>query len=399
MSDGALLRGVYKIQSQERIVFGEPAGEAIAAESQRLGAKRVFLVSSASLARLDDGPLQQVQRALGERCVGAFTTMRAHSPREDVIAAANAACAARADLLVAVGGGSSIDGTKAVLACLWHGLDTPDAMAPFLAEGTAARPIEAPANSIRMLSVSTTLSAADFTSRAGVTDTATRAKQGFGHALLVPQVAVLDPRATLHTPLPLLLATGIRAVDHAVESHCAPRGHAMASMHALEGLRLLARALPAVHRDPSSLAARGEAQLGMWQAMWGSSTGGGTGASHGIGYALGAGFDIPHGETSCVMLAPVLRFNEPVNADRQAALLRAMQSPLPTAADAIAALVRGLGLPTSLRSLGLKRENLDEIARRSLAYPPVRANPRPIRSEAEVRAILDLAWEGLAPLA
>ncbi|MET0333213.1 MAG: iron-containing alcohol dehydrogenase, partial [Rhizobacter sp.] len=308
--------GVYKIQAQERIVFGEPAAEVVVAEAQRLGVQRVFLISSASLARLADGPLQQVQCALGDKCVGAFTTMRAHSPREDVIAAANGARAARADLLVAVGGGSSIDGTKAVLACLWHGLDTPDAMAPFLAEGTAGRPIEAPADAIRMLSVSTTLSAADFTSRAGVTDTATKAKQGFGHSLLVPQVAVLDPRATLDTPMHLLLSTGIRAVDHAVESHCAPRSHVVSSMHALEGLSLLGRALPAIRRDPQALEPRNEAQLGMWQAMWGASTGGGTGASHGIGYALGASFDIAHGDTSCVMLAPVLRHNEPVNAER-----------------------------------------------------------------------------------
>lgn len=397
MTAAPVARGIYRIPAQERIVFGEPAGEAVRAEAERLGARRVFLTSSASLARLTDGPLQQVRRALGERCVGAWSAMRAHSPREDVIAAANAAREAGADLLVAIGGGSVIDGTKAALACLWQGLDTPEALAPFLAEGTAARAIEAPADPIRMLSVSTTLSAADFTSRAGVTDTATRAKQGFGHPLLVPRVAVLDPRATLHTPLPLLLSTGIRAVDHAVESHCAPRAHALTSMHALEGLRLLARALPAIHADPTALAPRGEAQLGMWQAMWGASSGAGTGASHGIGYALGGRFDIPHGETSCVMLAPVLRYNEPVNADRQAALLQAMGGTAPTAADAIASLVRGLGLPGSLQALGLKPADLDEIARRALAYPPVRHNPRPIRSEADVREILDLAWRGLAP--
>lgn len=391
--------GVYKIPAQERIVFGEPAGETVVAEAERLGARRVFLVSSASLARLADGPLQQVQRALGAACVGSFTTLRAHSPREDVVAAANAARAAGADLLVAVGGGSVIDGTKAALVCLWQGLHTPEAMAPFLSEGSASRPIEAPAQAVRMLSVSTTLSAADFTSRAGVTDTTTRAKQGFGHALLVPQVAVLDPRATLHTPLALLLSTGIRAVDHAIESHCAPRSHVMSSLHALEGLRLLARALPAIHADPQALAPRSEAQRGMWQAIWGSSTGGGTGASHGIGYALGASFDIAHGDTSCVMLAPVLRHNEPVNAERQHALLQAMGARHATAAEAVAALVSSLGLPGSLKALGLQRDDLAEVARRSLAYPPVRANPRPIRNESDVMKILDIAWEGLAPRA
>lgn len=386
--------GVYQIPAQERIVFGQPAGTTVVDEARRIGARRVFLATSASLARLADGPLQEIRSALGDTCVGSFTAMRAHSPREDVVALANAARAAEADLLVAVGGGSAIDGTKAALACLWHGIDTPEGLAPLMAEGS---PVEAPPRPIRMLSVSTTLSAADFTSRAGVTDTATRAKQGFGHPLLVPQVAILDPRATLHTPLPLLLSTGIRSVDHAVESYCSPRAHAVTGVHALEGLRLLARALPAIHRNPEALGPRGDAQVGMWQAMWGSATGAGTGASHGIGYALGAGFDIAHGDTSCVMLAPVLRYNEAVNAERQRTLAVTMGTPELSASDAVAALVRGLGLPTSLQALGLQRDDLDEIARRALAYPPVKANPRPIRTEAEVRDVLELAWAGLPP--
>lgn len=384
---------IYQIPSQERIVFGEPAREAVVAEARRLGASRVFLTSSASLARLEDGPLQQVRAALGAQCVGVFGAMRAHSPREDVIAIARAAREAGADLLVAVGGGSVIDGTKAALACLWHGLDTPEAMAPFLAEGRGVAPVVAPAKPVRMISVSTTLSAADFTSRAGVTDSATRAKQGFGHPLLVPQVAVLDPRATLDTPLRLLLSTGMRAVDHAIESHCSPRAHALTGVHALDGLRRLARALPEIARDPHAIEPRAQAQIGMWQAMWGSATGAGTGASHGIGYALGATFDIAHGDTSCVMLAPVLRYNEPVNADRQRALAEAMGAA--SAAEGVAALVRALGLPGSLQALGLTRGDLDEVARRSLAYAPVRANPRPVRTEVDVREILELAWSGI----
>jgi len=202
---------------------------------------------------------------------------------------------------------------------------------------------------------------------------------------------VLDPAATLHTPLPLLLATGLRAVDHAIESYCAPRVHAIGEAHALLGLALLARALPAIAREPAALAPRREAQLGMWQAILGSASGAGTGASHGIGYALGATFDVAHGHTSCVMLPAVLAYNEPVNGARQAVLAAQMGRPGVPLSRAVADLVRTLGLPGTLRELGIDEPHFGEIAQRALDYEPVQRNPRPIRSADDVRQILHLA--------
>ena len=392
-------QGTYLIPSQERVVFGRPAEEVVPREAERLGARRVFLTSTRSLTSAAQGPLQRVALALGDRYAGTAPPFSAHTPREDVVAAAAAARAAGADLLVAVGGGSVIDGTKAVLMCLRHGLESPNSMEPYRhREGGTSQAIERPSGGPRMLSVSTTLSAAEFTPNAGVTDSATREKQSFRHPDFVPQVAVLDPAATVPTPLPLLLSTGLRSVDHAVESHCAPRAHALTQMHARQGLSLLAPALRAIHADPADMAARGRAQLGMWQAIWASATGAGTGASHGIGYALGATFDVAHGHTSCVMLPAVLRWNEAVNAERQRDLLSLMPAggtPRVTLAHAVSALVHDLNLPTSLQALGIDRSQLSEIARRALQYGPVRANPRPIRTEQDVMEILELAWAGL----
>src|SRR5437588_7738242 len=104
-----MISGHFTVQAQERIVFGKPAEIAVVEEAERYGAKRVFVVSTRSLAGLDNGPLQQIERALGERHVGTCSAIAAHSPREDVIAAAAQARAALADLLVAVGGGSVVD--------------------------------------------------------------------------------------------------------------------------------------------------------------------------------------------------------------------------------------------------------------------------------------------------
>lgn len=396
MSDprAGLTAGTFQVQAQERIVFGTPAGEAVVAEAERIGASRVFVTSTRSLAQKGMGPLQRVEKALGARHVGTHATIGAHSPREDVVAGAAAARAARADLLVAVGGGSVIDATKAMQLCLWLGLDSPEAMEPYCVGFDRYRTVELPLppNPIRMMTVSTTLSASEFTQNAGITETSTHTKQSFRHSLFAPRVVVLDPAATLDTPDWLLFCTGIRAVDHAVESFCNPRAHPATEALSLQGLRLLARALPAIKRAPRELAPRLEAQFGMWQAIAASASGIPTGASHGIGYALGASFGVAHGHTSCVMLPAVLQWNAAVNGERQKALSEAMGQPGRPASDLVRELVAGLDQPVTLRAVGIKRENLDEIARRSLSYQPVQLNPRPIKSVEDVKEILEIAW-------
>lgn len=390
----AMKPGHFAIQSTEQIIFGVPLAEAVVAEADRYGARRVFLTSTRSLAKLPDGPLQRAARALGQRCVGTYAEVSSHSPREDVISGANAARAAKADLMLAIGGGSVIDATKAMLLCLWLGLDTIEAMEPYRAgiDNSKSAPIKPPADPIRMVAVSTTLSASEFTRNAGVTLSATNSKQSFSHRLMAPRSIILDPAATLDTPDWLLFATGIRAVDHAVESYCNPAANLATEAHSLQGLRLLHRALPAIKANPQSLESRLEAQFGMWQAIAASASGIGTGASHGIGYALGATFGVPHGHTSCVMLPAVLAWNAPVNGTRQCSLSEAMGTPGQPADRQIKALISGLGLPTSLREVGIKRDNLDEIARRSLTYKPVQMNPRKITAAADVKEILELAW-------
>jgi len=396
MSNAAnpLRPGAFNITQHERIVFGVPAGEAVVAEAERIGAARVFVTSTRSLAQKEHGPLQRLEKALGARHVGTHATIRSHSPREDVVAGANAAREARADLLVAVGGGSVIDATKGMLLCLWMGLDSPAAMEPYCLgfERTRSSALELPADPIRMMAVSTTLSASEFTENAGITQSATNTKQSFRHRLFAPRVVVLDPSSTLDTPDWLLFCTGIRSVDHACENYCNAKASLATEALSLQGLKLLSRALPAIKRDPRELGPRLEAQIGMWQAIAPSASGVPTGASHGIGYALGATFGVPHGHTSCVMLHAVLKWNAAVNAERQKALSEAMGAPERLASDLVRELVAGLDQPTTLRAVGIKRENLEEIARRALSYHPVQVNPRPIKSAEDVKEILELAW-------
>lgn len=391
----ALPRGVFTMQAQERIVFGEPAGEALLSEIERLGARRVFVTSTRSLAKLSDGPLQAIEKALGGLHVGSFSAIASHSPREDVIAGAAAARGARADLIAAIGGGSVVDATKAMLMCLWHGLESPDAMEPYRSgrdDGRIPTPMVPPPDPIRMIAIPTTLSAAEFTPNAGITNSATHFKQSFGHRLFVPVTVILDPVMTLATPQWLLVSTGIRSVDHAVESYCSPTANPATEPLSLQGLRLLHRSLPAIVERPDDLAARLDGQFGMWQAIAASIAGAGSGASHGIGYVLGSGYGVPHGHTSCVMLPAVLRWNASFNGERQKALSAAMGAPDRPAGDLVAELVQRIGQPGNLRALGIKREALADIAERAMTYAPVRRNPKKISGPADVTEILEIAW-------
>jgi maleylacetate reductase len=380
--------------AHERIAFGSPAADALLSEIARCGARRVFVTSTRSLARQDNGPLQRIERALGGAHVGTYPAIRSHSPREDVVAGAAAARAAGADLIVAVGGGSVIDATKAMLLCLWLHLETVDAMEPYRSgfDRGYNPAIAPPTDPVRMVSVSTTLSASEFTDSAGVTHSATNTKQSFRHRLFAPRCVILDPAATLDTPQWLLLCTGIRAVDHAVEGYCSPRASLATEALSLHGLKLLQEALPAIKLNPGDPAPRLAAQIGMWQAIAPLASGVPTGASHGIGYALGSTFGVAHGHTSCVMLPPVLKWNAQANAARQQALAAAMGAPDRPAWELVRELIAVLDQPVALRAVGIKREDLDELARRALGYHPVKMNPRRIASAADVREILELAW-------
>ncbi|MGE3391981.1 MAG: iron-containing alcohol dehydrogenase, partial [Gammaproteobacteria bacterium] len=124
----------------------------------------------------------------------------------------------------------------------------------------------------------------------------------------------------------------------------------------------------------------------------GVATGVDLGASHGIGHMLGGTAGMPHGETSCVMLPHVLRFNATVNGARQASLATAMGHPGENAAEIIQALVASLGLPGRLRDAGVPRDLLPRIADESMRDMWIPTNPRPIRDVAEVLALLEAAW-------
>src|SRR5467141_231027 len=389
-----MLTGAYRFPAMESVVFGKPFAEALAQEVDRAEARSVFILASSTLARETD-TVDRLRGVLGNRLAGVCAKIGAHTPRIDVVAAANAAREAGTDLIVTLGGGSVTDAAKMVALCLGNGVTEAAQLdnyrAQIASDGTTRRPeVEPP--SLRSVTIPTTLSAGEYTASAGCTDTARHVKESYGHPLMMPRTVILDPEISVHTPEWLFLSTGIRAVDHAVEDICSVNGQPIAEGASYHALRLLGNGLPAVKADPRNLEARLDCQIGAWMSMVGSQTGVSKGASHGIGHVLGGTAGVPHGYTSCVMLPHVLRFNHPVNAGKQARVSGALGRPDEPAAEVVAELIAGLGLPTRLRDVGVKLEQLDHIAEGSMHDRWIHTNPRKIDGPAVIRTLLDAAW-------
>ena len=387
-------QGEVSFTRMEKVIFGHGAAEAVKAEAIRLGAERVFLLVSRTLNQ-ETGEVEKLRRALGNVYCGTHEDMPAHSPREAVVDCANAMRDAKADLLVSFGGGSTTDGGKAVTICLKHGITEADSMEPFRTvvdkEGKRHFP-EYDAPDVRQIVVPTTLSGGEFNARAGITNSKLRLKQSFMHPGIIPISVILDPEVTLPTPEWLFLSTGVRAVDHAIETYLSIDANAYTDGACLQALRLLGEGLPRVKDDPTDLEARLKCLMGAWMSMTGVITGSRLGASHAIGHILGGSAGVPHGHTSCIMLPYVLNWNESVNGERQKEVAIAMGRPGVAAGQVLDEFISGLDMPRRIRDAGVKESDLLRLAENCMLDDWTYSNPREIRSPEQVMEILRMAY-------
>ena len=320
--------GTHAFLPTERVHFGAGSIAKLAEEAR--SSDRVFVITGRSLYEKTD-LVRRVEALLGEKHAGTFSGMGQHTPGSSVQKAAEEARGA--DLLVSVGGGSVVDGTKAV-----------------------ARELGYPTH----VAVPTTLSGAEWAHRVGVTDEASGRKSGFADPRAVPPVVVLDPEATLFTPEKLWLSTGIRALDHAVEGLLYGGEHPVTDVTGAEGARRLVTYLPRSREQPENVEVRGELQIAAWLAYFGPLNTP-MGLSHGLGRRIGASYGVPHGYTSCATLAPSLGVErDKVPEDRWRRLEEALGGDPP---ERVSSLVEGLGLPGRLRDVDVPEEDLEDIAR------------------------------------
>jgi maleylacetate reductase len=341
------LRGEYTFLPQERVIFGVGSLAQLPEEIARIGAVRALIVTGATLASETD-VIVSVAQALGSLHAGTFAGVRQHTPGSAVTQALEAAHALDADVLVSVGGGSPIDAAKAV--------------AMELARERGVFPPQ--------IALPTTLSAAEFSHSAGVTDEQRRAKVGFADSHVAPRIVILDAGLTLATPMQLWLSSGIRALDHAIETLYAPSAHPVNDVLALEAIRRLFAGLPRTMQRPDDVDVRTDLQIATWMSFFGQINTP-MGLSHTIGRRIGATYNVPHGFTSCITLPHVMRHFARKHTTALAAVGRAIQASEAGAddidaalfaADAVADLIARLGLPHHLSEVGIVEGNLHDIA-------------------------------------
>ena len=360
----------YRFQPQQTIVSGAGAVKQIPAHVEKLGRQRAFILTGKTLAAQTD-LISNLEEALGDRFAGTFSGCVQHSLQSSVEAATEQASAAQADLLISFGGGSPIDTTKIVAFRLLG---------------------ERPREDLPHFAVPTTLSAAEFTSGGGMTN-ADRIKEGIADRRMMPKSVFLDPEVTTATPRELWAATGIKALDHAIEALWSPRAHPVTDTLALEAIRRLHRNLPA-SLDPSDLEARLQCQIAAWMSIFGARNTG-MRLSHPMGHQIGARWDIPHGVTSCIVLPIVMRFLAEETGRAQARIAEALgvSGAAEAAARAVESLIESLGVPTRISQFDAKREELPEVARAIFNELKVRGvRGAKVVEESQILGLLEEAW-------
>lgn len=338
-----------------RVVFGCGSVTQLPAEIERLGAKRVLLLSTPGRAEM----VAIVARNLP--VAGIFDKVVMHTPLEIANEARELAKELNADCCVAVGGGSTIGFGKAIAL-------------------TSGLPVAA---------VPTTYSGSEMTTIWGMSEGG--AKKTGRDPKVLPKTVIYDPELTVELPPGVSAASGMNAIAHCVEALYAHDGNPIVSLMAEEGIRALAKALPSIVQDPENLEARSDALYGSWLAGATISTTS-VALHHKLCHVLGGSFNLPHAETHSIVLPHAVRYN--YNAAREAMMRVERAIGASDAAGGIFDLEQKLRLRMKLSDIGMKEADLERAARIATEAPY--PNPRKVEY-APVLELLRDAYRGRRP--
>jgi len=362
-----------------RIVLGPGVADRLREFLGELDRSRAYLVTSPSVAAGPAG--RRVALSLGAALVGTYSGSRPHVPTETVEEASRNARAARADVVIGLGGGSPIGTAKASV----HRLRSSS-----LGDG----------KDCVVAAIPTTYAGSEVTPVFGTTDVARGRKDVIRSPWVRPRLALYDAELAVDTPPDLTASTGINALAHCVEGlYSKDAGEADRSM-AVEAAILLVTHLPKAVAEPRNVFERYQLFVGSMEAGLVLAHAG-MGVHHGLCHVLGGRYSAPHGVLNAIVLPHAMRFNLPVAAGVYGSLapalgVAAVGRNAPDVGEdvcgAVAAFVRGLGLPTRLRDLGIPKTDLPLVAEDALLSKAVQANPRPVRDVRDALEILEAAW-------
>ncbi|MDF2898206.1 MAG: putative alcohol dehydrogenase [Rhodococcus erythropolis] len=385
----------FEMPRVETVVQGVGAVREIGNELDRRGLRRVFLVTGRSVSSGD--AFAKLAADLGDRVVGTFNRIQAHNPVEGIVDLIHEARGADADAFVAVGGGSPVDAAKLAAIGLAEGSESVEDLSRnylIFEYPTTIKQRPLTGTPMPVFAVPTTLSAAEWDGFAGSVDHARDTKDLTVYLEATPQVVFLDPEFCAHTPRDLWATTGVRALDHAVETAYAKNAHPFTTALANGALALLAENLPKSVQDPHDYDAALKCQEAAWMSIIGVHNVS-LGLSHAIGHQLGA-VGIPHGVTSCIMLPHVMRFLEPATSAEQSRMAESLarvqgDNEVLSAADRLERILDELKVPRRVSDFGVGREKMDGVARAALGDIVVRESPRLV-DESVIFALLEQVW-------
>ena len=373
-----------------RIVFGHDVVDRVGELAREYSAGRVLLVTDNHLVEAGHGPRAQAALEQAGMEVVCFDQVHENPTTRDVDACLRAVDHVPIDLIVGLGGGSSMDTAKGCNFLLTNG----GRMQDYWGVGKATKPM------LPMIAVPTTAgTGSECQSFALIADEKTHQKMACGDVKAAPCIALLDPKLTLTQPRLVTVCTGIDALTHAVETAVTKPANALSKMYSREAFRLISGNLLRVTEDGSDLDARGAMLLGA--ALAGLAIENSMlGAAHSAANPLTARFEIVHGQAVGMMLPHVMRFNveEPGVANGYAALSR--EAGLAGGDDREAAMgliqfvQQVLGeteLPATLNDCGIEESAIGELAREAAGQWTAKFNPRPI-CEADFAVLYEEAY-------
>lgn len=275
---GEIFRPAFEDRNVPDISYGLPFPEACSKHvEETFDASRVYIIASKSLTA-NTNTLKRLEDALGPKVVGTRVGMRPHTPWSDIVSIVNEARPLDADCIITLGAGSLTDGAKIIAWALANDVGSEEDLSLLWAQGStranspqASKEPNPPV--IPVISVPTSLSGGEYQSIAGGTYDKTNEKRLFQPPAKNPAIVVLDPELTTTTPEWVWLSTGIRSVDHCVETLCSLLSTPQGDTAARSGLRALIPALLRCKHDPEDLEARLQCQMGVIDAMSAVSSG------------------------------------------------------------------------------------------------------------------------------
>lgn len=342
--------------SPAHIVFGEGSSKRVGEWVEKLGASRALVLTTSH--QKADG--EAMAATLGSLCVGTYSNATMHTPVDVTEEAVARVLDLKADVVVALGGGSTTGLGKAIA----YRTDLPQIVVP------------------------TTYAGSEVTSILGQTEGGE--KTTLRSPKVLPEVVIYDPDLTLGLPVGMSVTSGLNAIAHAAEALYAPDGNPITSLMAAEGMRAIRQALPVIAAAARDKQARTNALYGAW--LCGSVLGQvAMSLHHKICHTLGGSFDTPHAETHAIMLPHTIGFNAAAAAEELQPVADIFGG---TPGQALFDFARSVGAPMALKDFGLKETDLDRAAEIAAKNPY--ANPRPI-DRVSIRALLQDAWEGSRP--